>query len=433
MNVAIIGAGMTGMSAAEALAGSGVHCTLFEKDETLGGLAGSFRIADVYLEKFYHHLFTSDTAMTALIDRVGLGTKLEWLPTSNSYYADRFYRLSTPIDLLKFTHVSLLDRIRLGMLYLRTNFVRHWEPLEAITAREWLVKMAGEAVYASVWQPLLRSKFGQYADDVAAVWIWNKLKLRGSSRGSRQEERLGYVRGGFGQVVDALEQRLRASNVEIRLGTPVERLDVADRQVRGVTARGRSEAFDHVIVTTAPELFVKMTPDLPTDYVKQLSAIKYLANVCLVLELDRSLSSTYWLNIGDPSIPFTGVIEHTNMQRREIYGGAHLVYISRYLDPADPLYMMSTDEIVDSYVPHLAKMFRGFVHSWVKQAWAWRACYTQPVIGRHYSKIRPPLRTPVDNLWLSCMAQVYPEDRGMNYAVVYGQRVAKALLAEVAW
>ena len=54
------------------------------------------------------------------------------------------------------------------------------------------------------------------------------------------------------------------------------------------------------------------------------------------MRLDRTLSDTYWLDVGDPTIPITGVIEHTNMQRPETYGGAHLVYISRYLAPNNP-------------------------------------------------------------------------------------------------
>ena len=429
MHVAIVGGGMTGLSAAEALSERGISCAIYEQDSAVGGLAGSFQVNGVYLEKFYHHLFTSDTAMAALIERVGLGDKLEWLPTSNSYYVNKIYRLSTPLDLLKFSHISLLDRFRLGLLYIRTMFVKEWLPLEDITARDWLVRMAGERVYHAVWEPLLRTKFGQYANEVAAVWIWNKLKLRGSSRGKQQEERLGYVVGGFGQAVAAYEALLRARGVDIQLNAPVSEVRVEDGRATGVVVNGAFYPADAVLVTTAPELLARMTPDLPADYAARLAQIKYLANVCLVLELDRSLSNTYWLNIGDPTIPFTGVIEHTNMQRREIYGGAHLAYISRYLDAADPAYAMTAEELLQSYLPHLGKMFRGFEHSWVKRVWAWRERYTQPVIGLHYSQLKPPFKTPVKGLWLCSMAQVYPEDRGMNYAVAYGRKVVEEMFA----
>jgi protoporphyrinogen oxidase len=427
MRVAIVGGGITGMSAADELVQRGIRCYVYERDATIGGLAGSFEVGGAYLEKFYHHLFTSDTAAAALIERLGLGDKLEWLPTSNSFYANRIYRLSTPFDLLKFSHIRFLDRIRMGVMYLRTRFVRDWMPLEGITAREWLTRMAGQSGYEGVWKPVLRAKFGQYADRVAAVWIWNKLKLRGSSRGKAQEERLGYLQGGFGQAIDAWEAHLRASGVEILLDTPVESIRIEDGAATGVVAGGQFRAFDRVLVTVAPELFLRLAPGLPASYRVQLGRIRYLANICLILSLDRSLSDAYWLNIGDPTIPFTGVIEHTNMQRREIYGGAHLAYISHYLDAADPAYQMSAEALLDAYLPSLQKMFKGFSREWVKQVWAWRERYTQPIIGLNYSQIKPPFRTPVENLWLSCMAQVYPQDRGMNYAVVYGKKVVEEM------
>jgi len=431
MRVAIVGGGITGMSVADTLAARGISCTIYEQNSVVGGLAGSFRINDTYLEKFYHHLFTSDTAMVELIQRLGLGEKFHWLPTSNSYYAGRLYRLSTPLDLLKFSRVNLVDRVRLGMLYLRTRFVNDWHSLEEITARDWLVQMAGKNVYEAVWEPLLRSKFGRYADEVAAVWIWNKLKLRGSSRGSKQEERLGYLEGGFGQALDAWEHDLRARGVEFKLSTPVSRIAVENGAAVGVHANNALERYDRVFATVAPEVLAQMAPDLPADYRNRLKEIKYLANVCLVMSLDRSLSSTYWMNIGDPEIPFTGVIEHTNMQRKELYGGAHLAYISRYLDYQDPLYQMSADEILDQYMPYLRRMFKGFQRDWVTRAWAWRERYTQPLIGLRYSSLKPPFQTPVKGLWFSSMAQVYPEDRGMNYAVVYGRRAAEEMLAEL--
>jgi protoporphyrinogen oxidase len=429
MNVAIIGAGVTGMSAADRLLKQGIQCTLYDKDAQVGGLAGSFTVNGVYLEKFYHHLFTSDRAVADLIERLGLGDKLEWLPTSNSFYANRIYRLSTPLDLLRFSHLSIWDRVRMGLMYLRTRFVGDWAPLEEITAQEWLTRMAGRASYEKVWQPMLRAKFGQYADQVAAVWIWNKLKLRGSSRGKGQEERLGYLRGGFGQAIDAWEAHLRSQGAEFQLSSPVRQVRIEKGTATGVvTGDGQFRAYDRVLVTIAPELFLRIAPGLPDAYREQLSQIDYLANICLVLSLDRSLSNTYWLNIGDPSIPFTGVIEHTNMQRVETYGGTRLAYISRYLDADDPAYAKNAEELLEAYLPHLQKMFRGFDRSWVRQVWAWRERYTQPVIGLRYSQIKPPFRTPVENLWLSCMAQVYPQDRGMNYAIVYGQKAAKEML-----
>jgi protoporphyrinogen oxidase len=431
--VAIVGGGVTGMAAADVLSHHGVACTLYEQDSTLGGLAGSFQVDGVRLEKFYHHLFTSDTAIAGLIEELGLGDNLEWNPSLTAYYADRsprparIHRLTSPLDVLRFHPLPFLDRIRLGMLAVLPRLVRDWRPLEAITAEEWLIRLAGRRVYEQVWAPLLRAKFGRHADQIAAVWMWNKLKLRGGSRGRGQKERLGYLRGGFGQALERWETRLRERGVEIRLSAPAE-VRVAEGRATGVVAWGHFEPYSDVLVTTAPEILLHIAAGLPAPYRQQLGKIQYLANVCLILKLKQALGRTYWLNINDPSIPFVALVEHTNLRRPEEYGGAHLVYLSRYMDASDPLYQMSKEELHEAYVPGLKKLFPRFDEGWVESVWAWRGRYTQPLIVRHYSRICPPFKTPVENLWLCCMAQVYPQDRGMNYALVYGQRVAKEMM-----
>jgi protoporphyrinogen oxidase len=429
MRVAIIGGGLTGLSAALALAEGGAEVVLFERDRTLGGLAGSFLVGEAQLERFYHHIFTSDLAIQELIARFGLSSRLVWVPTTTSYYAGRIYRLATPLDVLRFSPLPFHDRIRLGLLAVQARFVRTWEQLEDRTARDWVVSLAGERVYRQVWEPLLRGKFGPYADEISAVWMWNKVKLRGSSRGRTMREVLGYLEGGFGQLVDCMEQRLQELGADVRPGQPAQEIL---RHGSGFLVRSgeASERFDQVLVTTAPAILLELAPWLPEDYAQQLRSIEYLANVCAVLSLSRRLSNVYWLNISDNSVPFVGLVEHTNIQEPERYGGRHLVYLTRYCQPHDRFYALSDEELVGEYLPHLQKLFPEFRPEWVVESFVWRERYTQPVIRRNYSRVKPSLQTPVPKLWLCCMAQVYPEDRGMNYAVVYGQRVAREMLAD---
>jgi len=429
MKIAVVGGGLTGMSAALALAQGGARVSLFERDASLGGLAASFEVNGTKLEKFYHHIFTSDVAVRHLIEELGLGSRLEWLPTTTSYYANRIYRLAAPFDLFVFRPLPPLDRVRLGFLVIQTRLVRDWRPLEGLTAREWLERMAGERVYQQVWAPLLRGKFGAYAEEVSAVWIWNKLKLRGSSRGKSMREMLGYLRGGFGLMTEALAERLRSLDVSIVTLAPVSGIEPLPGGGFRVAAGSAVGDFDQVVVTTAPELLAEMAPWLPCDYRQRLKAIRYLANVCVVLKLEHGLSDVYWLNISDNSVPFVGLVEHTNIQRPEEYGGAHLVYLTRYCACDDEYYQMDDDALVGAYLPHLRRIFPHFKMEWLKEAYVWRERHAQPVIVRRYSDLKPPFATPAEGLWLCSMAQVYPEDRGMNYAVDYGQRVAREILA----
>ncbi|NLT43243.1 MAG: NAD(P)/FAD-dependent oxidoreductase [Anaerolineae bacterium] len=430
MHIAVVGGGLTGMTAAQDLAQAGHQVALFERDSVLGGLAGSFEVGGTLLERFYHHIFTSDRSVLDLIIQLGLGENMEWKPTTTSYYADRVYRLAAPIDVLRFRPLPFLDRIRFGMLVFQARFVGDWRPLEGMTAKEWLIRLSGRRVYEQVWAAMLRGKFGDRAEEISAVWIWNKVKLRGGSRGKSGQERLGYLRGGFGLMVEALEAKLAGLGVAVHKDSPVEVIEPAPEGGFLVRSDGGSTRYDQVLVTTAPELLAEMTPGLPANYRQQLRSIEYMANVCCVLDLDRSLSEVYWLNISDNRIPFVGLVEHTNIQGPERYGGSHLVYLTRYCDPLDEYYTMSDDELVKAYLPHIQRIFPQFRPEWVRRSYVWRERYAQPVIARHYSRLRPDFATPLPGLWLGCMAQIYPEDRGMNYAVEYGHLVAQRILSD---
>jgi protoporphyrinogen oxidase len=430
-HVVIIGGGFCGLAAAYELTKLGVGVTIVEADAEVGGLAGSFSVNGTRLEKFYHHWFTNDQHITALVDELGTRDQVVFRSTNTGmYYANRFFKLSSPLDVLRFTPLPFLDRVRLGLLALRARRVKNWRELEGVTAGEWLRRMGGETVYRVVWEPLMRGKFGEYADHISAVWFWNKLKLRGGSRGPKGEEQLAYYRGGFARLADALARRVAAKGGRVLLGTPVQSLVVEQGRVRGVIAGGARIEADAVLATPALPIVADLVAQhASSQYVDQLRRINYLANVCLVLELDRSLSSTYWLNVTDPNFPFVAVIEHTNFEPTGSYGGRHIVYLSRYLTTTDPIYTMSDADVLSFTLPHLARMFPRFKPEWILDSHVWRARYAQPVVERHYSAMIPDVKTPLAGLFLASMAQIYPEDRGTNYAIREGRRVG-GLIAE---
>lgn len=429
--VVIVGGGFTGLSAAYDLANAGTAVTLLEADKDLGGLAGCFETPWGPLEKFYHHWYLSDLAVLKLIEEIGLGGSLTYTQSRTGlYFADTIFRLAGPMDLLSFTPLSLPDRIRLGLMALRVRWIRDWKPLESIGVREWVTAMAGESVFRVVWEPLLRGKFGKHADELAAVWLWNKLKLRGSSRGKRGAETLVYLRGGFGVAIERLSGILRERGAFIFSGTPAVRIVCENGRAAGVATASGYFPADDVLVTTAIPPFLELCPDLPREYADRIRDIRYLANVCLVLALSQSLSDTYWLNVNDPRFPFVGIIEHTNFVSPHDYAGKRLVYLSKYLDADDPVFAMNETQLLEFALPHIQRMFPKFTRDWIVAHFAWKARYAQPVVTQGYSSRIPPMRTPIPGLWLSSMAQIYPEDRGTNYAVEYGRRAAREILSE---
>ena len=431
--IAVIGGGFCGLAAAYELGRRGARAIVLERDDDIGGLAGSFKAGGTRLEKFYHHWFTNDAHIIGLIEELGKSDQIIVRPTrTGAYYAHQFFRLSTPGDLLGFSPLPFRDRLRLGALTLRARWVRDWRRLEDRSAADWLREMSGERAYRVVWEPLLRGKFGDLAEEVAAVWIWNKLKLRGGSRGKGGAERLAYYRGGFAALAETLAATIRAQGGAIRTGVPATGLRVEDGRVTGVRTPDETLPADAVIATPALPIIAELTRDsAPEDYGRTLRRVRYLANVCVVLELDRSLSDIYWLNVNDPGFPFVAVIEHTNFEPASSYAGRRIVYLSRYLPETDPFYQLSDQETVAFTLKHLRRMFPALTDEWVLAAHVWRAPYAQPVVTRGYRQSLPAAQGPLKNLRLATMAQIYPEDRGTNYAVRQGREAARELLATV--
>jgi protoporphyrinogen oxidase len=424
--VCIVGGGFTGLAAGLELASAGLPVTIFEKDQSLGGLAGSFRVGDQMLEKFYHHWFTNDQFIMQLVKRLNLQDQIVLRESrTGMYYAHNFFKLSAPLDVLRFTPLSVVNRFRLGLGALKARRVQNWKELEAVTAEDWLVSLFGRQVYQVVWEPLLIGKFGKVFPDISAVWFWNKLKLRGGSRSKGGAEQLAYYRGGLAALATAMAKDIERLGGEIRTDAEVTGLEVRGGHAVRVHSKSGTVESEAVILTTPLPLAAELlAPHTTAAYVRELRRIRYLSNVCLVLELDRSLSSLYWLNVNDPSFPFVGIIEHTNFEPASSYGGRHIVYLSKYLPPEAELYRMADAEILEFSVAAIKRMFPKFSRDWVKAFHVWRADYSQPIIEKNYGSLIPKMQTPIENVFLSTMAQVYPEDRGTNYAVRGGMEVA---------
>jgi protoporphyrinogen oxidase len=429
----IVGGGFTGLSAAAYLARDGARVLVVEKEATLGGLANGFDVGGYELEKFYHHWFTSDRHISELASIVGAEDQIVTRPTrTGMYYAGATFRLSTPLDLLKFNAIPFFDRVRTGLATLAVRGITDRRALENTSAKTWLIKWFGQRAYDVIWAPLLIGKFGRYADDVSAVWIWNKLALRGGSRGKGGGEELAYFKGGFARLAREVGAFVERQAGEIRVNTAATAIHTTPDGVHIETASGAFTTRAALITTPLPHAADLLRTEAAPNYAQSLRTIEYLGNVCLILELDRSLSDLYWTNVNDPTFPFVGIIEHTNFEPASAYGGRHIVYLSKYLPTDDPLYAMSADDMFAFAAPHIKRMFPQFDAAWVQQRHVWRAPYAQPIVVQNYSALIPDTETPLPGVYLASMAQVYPEDRGTNYAVREGRKAAALIQSRLA-
>jgi protoporphyrinogen oxidase len=438
IRIGIIGGGYAGLTAAYELQKQGYAVSVLEKYGQWGGQAATLPLLGTRIEYFYHHLFGSDSHILGLMDELGIGDQLRWIESKVGWFSDgQIYDLVTPFDLIRFKPVSLVNRIKLGLMYLYLPRVNNWKQLEHVTARDWILRYMGREIYDKFWGPLLRGKFGELADQVSMTWLWGKIKVRGTSRqGASAKEKLAYPLGSFELITQTLIDRLRAGGADLRLNQQVTGLTTATAdpcRVVGVVTRKETIPFDIVIATVPGYNLLEIGPPalVDSDYADLLRSVRYQAAMVLLLASKQSLSRIYWMNIGDRSMPFVGVIEHTNYVPPEEYQGRHLIYISNYLERDDPRYAMRASELFDLYVPHLKKINPAFQADWIEKKIVLRADAGQPVITRNYSKRIPDHRTPLAGLYLANTLQIYPEDRGTNYSVWLGKTISRMVDEDV--
>jgi len=423
MKIAVIGAGYGGLSAAYDFARAGHKVIIYEANDRPGGLAIGFKEDDWdwSVEAYYHHWFASDQHMLGLIEELGFSDKVLFpRPFTVMPHNEKFYPFDSILQAMLFPGLGWgINKIRFGLVGLYLRLTNNWQVLEKTTVDAWMRKWAGNKVYETMWEPMMKGKFGAHYQDVNMAWMWARIHARTS--------KLGTYRGGFQAFADDFAAVLKKMGVEIRLSTPVEEItgDLLITSPRG------SENFDKILVTTSPGLLSKLVPSLPDSYQAGLTNLKSMGAIVLTLSLKYQLSKDgyYWFNIPkDQGYPFLAVVEHTNYLSPEYFGGDHIIYCGDYRDANHHYFDMTKEQILGEFLPSLKRINPDFDPSWVKKSWLYRTKYAQPVPELNHSRNIPPLETPLPGLYFASMSQVYPWDRGTNFAVEIGRRAAALMM-----
>ncbi|HNF33258.1 MAG TPA: NAD(P)/FAD-dependent oxidoreductase [Anaerolineales bacterium] len=423
MKIAIVGAGYGGMVAAWDLKKAGHDVTIFESAEYAGGLASGFKEPhwDWSVEKFYHHWFQSDGEMLGLIRELGLEDKVRFpRPLTVMYYKGKWYPFDSILNALLFPGLGWgLNKIRFGFVGLFLRLTNNWRALEKVTADEWMMKYAGRQVYEQMWKPLLVGKFASFYKDVNMAWLWARMHARTT--------RLGTFEGGFQKFADMFAEKLRAQGVQIKLGVSIKSIK---RDQASGSLLVDDQPFDKVLVTSSPSLMAKLCPDLPESYLKGLLGLKSMGAVVMTLSLAHPLSKEgyYWFNVPkEEGYPFLALVEHTNFVPKENFGGDHIVYAGDYLELGHEYFSMSDEQLLERFIPAFQKFNPEFSRDWVKKIWVHKTNYAQPVPLVDHSKNIPEIQTPIEGLYFASMSQVYPWDRGTNFAVEIGRKAARMM------
>jgi protoporphyrinogen oxidase len=425
--IAIVGGGIMGVTLAYKLARlANLSITLYERGADLGGLAGYMPYEGRRLDRFYHTILSSDMSMQELIRKTGVEDRLHFVATKQGFYdSGQLYPFNTPIDLLTFKPINFLQRLRLALQIVVAQFESDWRKMDVIPVEHWLTQVSGPDVYEKVWKPLLRAKFDTAFSDVPATYIWSRLKrMMGTRQGVTSKEMMCYLENGYYTLIEAIAAQCEARGVTIHLNTAVEKVMIENGHVQGLLVNGERQPFDKVISTLQSPILGQLLPDAPADFRTRLLQQEYLGVLCPLLILKRSLIPYYVLNITDESIPFTAVVETTNLINPKYVNQHHLVYLPKYLAPDNQMANWTDTRVKTEWLRHLKRMFPAFDEGLITDFIVQRARYVEPIRPMNTAHQIPSIKTPVQGLYMGNTVMIYPDLSNGEAVTRFADKVA---------
>lgn len=426
MKIAILGGGVTGLVAADQLSRQNHSVVMFEKEPSLGGLASGFvhKGWKWSLEKTYHHMFSNDYDILDYANEINFNKIMHNTPLTSSFYKVennyRIFPVDTPQDLLKLPLLNLPDKIRTGIVVFLLKLSPFLDYYQEITSIEFLRKSMGERSWKTMWEPLMRGKFGKYAENILASFIWARINKR--------TRRLAYIEGGFQSLINFLEALNKKQNVVIKKNTTVNQVEKSGNKFTVITQTGEREVFDGIVSTLPTPVLVNVTDKIfPQHYQRQLKSIKYLFASNLIIESEKPLfEKEYWVNVCDRNLPILALVQHTNFIDKKNYNNKHILYVANYFDENSPFLKMNGQIATKFFLPYLKKINSKFHIP--NSTFYFKAPFAQPIVDRDFIKNKPDFITPVKNFIVANLDMTYPYDRGTNFSVKMGKQAAEILM-----
>ncbi len=431
-SLVILGGGITGLAAAWLAVKNRRDVTVLESAGSFGGLLATFPIGDTRLECFYHHVFTHDRELQWLLSELGLSGALTFHDgTMGLFSGGKLSDLNSPRDFMRLNSLGFAEKWRFLLTTLYLGAGADWRRAENVPALAWLARHSGPAVADSVWRPLLEMRFGSRADRVPLSWVVGRLRQRMRSRRSVRE-RLGYIEGSFHRLLEALKASLVAAGARLVSAAPVVSLDVRDGRLVGVRTPKGDFAGGQFLSTLPTTRLADLVRPHAVAYADALGRVPYLGVVCTVLELERPASRVYWTNVADAGFPFGGAIEHTNLVGTAMYGGRHVLYLSRYFSPDDEWARLPETECGERMENALGRLAGGEPPR-VLARHVFRSPAAAVACGTDFSLAIPDCRSPVEGLYMTGMCHMYPDERSCNNSVRVAAEACRVMGMDVSF
>jgi protoporphyrinogen oxidase len=425
MKFTILGAGPMGLMAAMQLLKLGHEVDIYERDDRIGGMSASFDFDGLKIERYYHFICKTDFALFDLLKELDLSEHLRWSDTKMGFfYNGRLYKWGTPLALLSFDGLGLIDKIRYGLHAMYAKGIKDWRPYDRIRATAWIRKWVGEKTYSVLWKSLFELKLFEYTENISAAWIGTRIKRVALSRRNIMQESMGYLNGGSEVLLNRMEQFIKERGGRIHLKSGIDKIEVADGAVTGILVNGEPRTCDVVISTAPIQYLSRLAPSLPPEFVARIDAIKNIPVACVILKLKRPLSENFWMNINDPSIDIPGVIEYSNLNQMN----PSVLYAPFYMPKTHPKWSRTNDELIDETIGYLRKINPDFSSDWVLSRHCHRYEFAQTICPPNFYDMMPSMKTPIKGLYMADTSYYYPEDRSINESIDTAKRLIEAVL-----
>lgn len=424
VRIVVLGAGPMGLAAAQRAVKLGHEVDLIEADSKVGGMAAHFDFGGLSIERFYHFVCKSDDLTFALMDELGMAEKMKWVNTSMAYYTHgKVHKWGDPISLLKFPHLTWVEKFRTGLQMFLTTRAANFNSIEHKTARQWIEGGSGKSVYNKLWKRLNELKFYELADEVSASWIATRIRRIGNSRKHLFQEQLGYIEGGSETLVEAIADNIRTQGGTIHLDTPVEEVLSTNGKATGVRAGGQEFAADAVISTVPVQLVNKLVPEMPEDWRAKYDAIRNIGVVCVLFKLKKSVTPHFWLNIIEPDIEIPGIIEFSNLRPVD----DTIIYVPYYMPVTQQKWQWRDEQFVEESFAYIKRINPEITDADMLESRVGRLRHAQPICEPDFRDKLPAVQTPIKGLQVADTCYYYPEDRGVAESIRLGRKMAEAV------
>tara|TARA_R110001583_G_scaffold195527_1_gene375367 strand:- start:3974 stop:5275 length:1302 start_codon:yes stop_codon:yes gene_type:complete len=427
--VAVLGAGPMGLAVAYQLIKDGYSPVIFEADDRIGGMAAIFDFDGLDIERYYHFHCTSDDAFLEVLNELGLDSKMQWTATKMGYwYENKLQSWGNPFALFRFKGLGIIPKIRYGLhAFLSTKRSKeNWQDLDHKDAMSWIKGWVGEKAFETLWRNLFELKFYDYSTNLSAAWIWSRIRRIGQSRYSLFKEKLGYLEGGSDTLLHGMKDYIEKNGGVFKLSEPVFKVDIHDNRITGITTKVGGYQFDKVVSTVPLPYVSKMIPDLPENIRTKYDSVKNIAVVCMIIKLKKQVTENFWLNINDPNMDIPGIVEYSNLRP---LGDDHIVYVPFYVPGEHPLYQEPDENFVNKVKKYIKVINPSITDDDFIAIHASRYRYAQPICQPGFLEELPPVKLPIDGLWVADTSYYYPEDRGIAESIQFGRSMARDVVS----